>query len=177
MAELKKTKKEGFMNGEDARMRLKIVKTLRASHKKRYILVIFVLIFLFIFSFFCSQRPDPRKIVIEFIKAVASSDSVAVLNYVDFDQLTKEKLSFLAPEEKEKVFNSTKNQLLNNVLRDGTTRVQWENYKKVIANSQIEADTAEVEVTFMHIKTGAYKYTKMKLYLKDGKWKIFYYED
>ena len=146
-------------------------------NKKRLLSFIIALIFLFIFSFFCSQRPDPRKIVIEFIKAVASSDSVAVLNYVDFDQLTKEKLSFLAPEEKEKVFNSTKNQLLNNLLRDGTTRVQWENYKKVIANSQIEGDTAEVEVTFMHTKTGVYRYTKMKLYLKDGKWKIFYYED
>ena len=55
--------------------------------------------------------------------------------------------------------------------------MKWENYKKVIANSKIEGDTAEVEVTFMHTKTGAYKYTKMKLYLKDGKWKIFFYED
>jgi hypothetical protein len=165
------------MNRQDARMCLEIIKTLRASHRKRFLLFIFVPMFLFIFSFFCSQRPDPRKIVIEFIKAVASSDSVAVLNYVDFDQLTKEKLSFLAPEEKERVFNSTKNQLLNNLLGDGTTRVQWENYKKVVANSEIKSDTAEVEVTFMHIKTGVYRYTKMKLYLKDGKWKIFYYED
>jgi len=146
-------------------------------NKKRLLSFIIVLIFLFIFSFFCSQRPDPRKTVIDFIKAVANSDSLALLNYVDFDQLTKEKLSFLAPEEQDKVFNSTKNQLLNNLLRDGTTRVKWENYKKVIANSKIEGDTAKVEVTFMHTKTGAYKYTIMKLYLKDGKWKIFYYED
>jgi len=165
MAEQKKAKKEGFMNRQDA------------SHKKRFLLFIIVLIFLFIFPFFCSQRPDPRKTVIDFIKAVANSDSVALLNYVDFDRLTSERLSSLSPEEKERFFDSTKKQLLNNLLRDGTTRVEWENYKKVIANSKIERDTAEVEVTFMHLKTGAYKYTKVKMYLKDGKWKIFYYED
>ncbi len=143
----------------------------QAFFEKLFYLTVFAGIFLIVIQ--CGGRPDPRPTVIEFIKAVAQSDSSALDNLVDFEILAQKKFPNL-PEEK---IHEAKNQLKRNLLKDGTTRVKWENYRKVLGDVKFEGDTANVELTFMHLKTGIYKYTNVRMYLKDNKWKIFYYED
>jgi len=139
--------------------------------KKVFYIGVFTTLFSIVIQ--CGGRPDPRQTVIKFIKAVAKSDSLALQMLVDFDMLTQKKFPYL-PEEK---FDVVKHQLKRNFLKDGTIRVKWENYRKVIGDAKFKGDTATVELTFMHLKTGIYRYTNVRLYLKEGRWKIFYYED
>jgi len=121
----------------------------------------------------CGGRPDPRQTVIKFIKAVAQSDSLALDNLVDFEILARQKFQYLSDEKIEEA----KARLKKNLLKDGTTRVKWGNYRKVLGEVKFEGDTANVELTFMHLKTGIYKYTHVRMHLRDNKWRIFYYED
>lgn len=143
-----------------------------AFFEKIFYPLIFLTLSFFLFTN-CGRRPDPRGTVIKFVKAVAKSDSLSLQKLVDFDMLAQKKFPYL-PEEK---LDQAKNQLKRNFLKDGTIRVKWENYRKVVGDTRFEGDTATVELTFMHLKTGIYRYTNVRLYLKDGRWKIFYYED
>ncbi|KPL04399.1 MAG: hypothetical protein AMJ90_00780 [candidate division Zixibacteria bacterium SM23_73_2] len=144
----------------------------KAFFEKMFLPLILVPFGFFLFNS-CGGRPDPRKTVMDFVKAVAQSDSLTLDNLVDFEVFTQKKYPDL-PEEK---IPATKQRLKRNLLKSGITRVKWENYRKVLGDVKFEGDTANVELTLMHLKTGIYSYTTVRMYLKEGKWKIFYYED
>jgi hypothetical protein len=137
----------------------------------------FIVLFIPLLLWQCSTGPNPRKTVLDFLEAVHKSDSVAILFYADLDKMAEQRLPNLPPEQKEKLVPIMKNDLLKNLVDNGSTRIWWENCLKVVAGEKRLKDQAEVEVTLIDQKTGVKRYTKMKLYFKDKRWRIYYFEE
>jgi len=123
----------------------------------------------------CGGQPGPRKVAMEFIEAVYASDSTAILKYVDFEQVARERMGHLPEEEQLKNLDQMKQQLYRSLLMNGPVRAKWNSYRIVVANETVQGDSAWVDVTFMRKETGATRYTKMVLRRKEGSWKIASY--
>jgi len=140
---------------------------------------IFILLFFLVFfsSYHCGRSPSPRVVVMDFMEAVNTDDTTTIEKYLDLDRFTQEKLKDLPPEQRAEAFPKIKEQLRNNLLGSGATRLKWQNKMIVVNKETIEGDEASVEVTFVDQKTGLTLYTKTKLYKKDKAWKIYYFKD
>ena len=140
---------------------------------------IFILLFFLVFfsSYHCGRSPSPRVVVMDFMEAVNTDDTTTVEKYLDLDRFTQEKLKDLPPEQRAEAFPKIKEQLRNNLLGSGGTRLKWQNKMIVVDKEVIEGDQALVEVTFVDQKTGLTLYTKTRLYKKDKAWKIYYFKD
>ncbi|KPK76739.1 MAG: hypothetical protein AMJ89_03660 [candidate division Zixibacteria bacterium SM23_73] len=140
---------------------------------------IFILLFFLVFfsSYHCGRSPSPRVVVMDFMEAVNTDDTTTIEKYLDLDRFTQEKLKDLPPEQRAEAFPKIKEQLRNNLLGSGGTRLKWQNKMIVVNKETIEGDEASVEVTFVDQKTGLTLYTKTKLYKKDKAWKIYYFKD
>ena len=135
------------------------------------------LILLFFSTYHCSRSPSPRVVVMDFMEAVNTDDTTTIEKYLDLDRFTQEKLKDLPPEQRAEAFPKIREQLRNNLLGSGGTRLKWQNKMIVVDKEMIEGDEASVEVTFVDQKTGLTLYTKTKLYKKDKAWKIYYFKD
>jgi hypothetical protein len=111
------------------------------------------------------------------MEAVNKDDTTAIENYLDLDMFTQEKMKDLPPEQREAAFPKVKEQLRNNLLGNGATRLKWKDKMIVVNTETIEGDQALVEVSFVDQKTGFTLYTKTQLYKKDKAWKIYYFKD
>jgi hypothetical protein len=140
---------------------------------------IFILLFFLVFfsSYHCGRSPSPRVVVMDFMEAVNTDDTTTIEKYLDLDRFTQEKLKDLPPEQRAEAFPKIREQLRNNLLGSGGTRLKWQNKMIVVDKEMIEGDEALVEVTFVDQKTGLTLYTKTKLYKKDKAWKIYYFKD
>jgi hypothetical protein len=138
--------------------------------KRLFVLCLFLLL---LFANYCSKNPSPRVVVMNFIEAVNKADTASLGLYLDLDKFTEEKLSELPDSQKAAVFASVKEQLWQNFLGSGATRLRWQNKMIVVNKEEIEGDQALVEVTFVDQKTGITEYTKTKLYQKDDRWWIY----
>jgi hypothetical protein len=138
--------------------------------KRLFVLCLFLLL---LFANYCSKNPSPRVVVMNFIEAVNKADTASLGLYLDLDKFTEEKLSELPDSQKAAVFTSVKEQLWQNFLGSGATRLRWQNKMIVVNKEEIEGDQALVEVTFVDQKTGITEYTKTKLYQKDDRWWIY----
>jgi hypothetical protein len=146
---------------------------------------IFILFFLsagsiglvFFSSFQCSKSPSPRVVVMDFMEAVNKDDTTTIDKYLDLDKFAQEKMKDLPPEQREEAFPKVKEQLRNNLLGNGATRLKWKDKMIVVNKETIEGDQALVEVSFVDQKTGVTQYTRTLLYKKDNAWKIYYFKD
>lgn len=125
----------------------------------------------------CSKNPSPRVVVMDFIEAVNKADTAALTQYLDLDKFTQEKLKELPDSQRTAVFPSMKEQLWQNFLGTGGTRLRWQNKMIVVNKEDIQGDSAWVEVTFVDQKTGMTEYTRARLYRKDGRWWIYFIKD
>lgn len=142
---------------------------------KKNLILFFLLVFFSTYS--CSKSPNPRVAVMDFMEAVNKDDTTTIEKYLDLDRFAQEMLKDLPPEQREEVFPKLKEQLRNNLLGNGATRLKWQNKMIVVNKEEVEGDQALVEVTFVDQKTGLTLYTKTKLYKKDKVWKIYYFKD
>ncbi len=140
---------------------------------------IFILFFLLVFfsSFQCSKSPSPRVVVMDFMEAVNKNDTTTIDKYLDLDKFAQEKMKELPPEQWKEVFPKVKEQLRNNLLGNGATRLKWKDKMIVVNKETIEGDQALVEVSFVDQKTGVTQFTRTLLYKKDKAWKIYYFKD
>jgi hypothetical protein len=125
----------------------------------------------------CSKSPSPRVVVMDFIEAVNKADTASLETYLDLDRFTQEKLKELPDSVRAEVFSKVKQQLWENFLGSGGTRLRWQNKMIVVNKEEIEGDHALVEVTFVDQKTGITEYTKTRLYKKENRWWIYYIKD
>ena len=139
--------------------------------------VFFCLVSSLIAAFACSKNPNPRVVVMDFIEAVNKADTASLTQYLDLDRFTQEKLKELPDSQRAEVFSSVKEQLWENFLGTGGTRLRWQNKMIVVNKEDINRDSASVEVTFVDQKTGITEYTRAKLYRKDGRWWIYFIKD
>jgi len=141
---------------------------------KRFFKFIGLSILIFLISLpTCSKRPDPRKSVKKLITAVDQSDTTALKEYLDLDELLRERLEGFSEEVKEELIPKLRQGILEDLTGDGLTRMSWKNSLLVVGKSEVIGDSATVEVTFINKLSGTKDYTKMGLYFKDGKWKIY----
>jgi hypothetical protein len=138
---------------------------------------ILFLLLIFFSSCYCGKCPSPRVVVMDFMEAVNKDDTTAIEKHLDLNRFAQEKLKGLSPEQRAEAFQQVKEQLRNNLLGSGGTRLKWQNKMIVVNREVIEGDQALVEVTFVDQKTGLTLYTQTKLYKKDGTWKIYYFKD
>ncbi|MGB7061669.1 MAG: hypothetical protein WBF13_04860 [Candidatus Zixiibacteriota bacterium] len=137
----------------------------------------FLLILIFLFATQCGKTPSPRVVVMDFIEAVNKADTASLETYLDLDRFTREKLRELPDSVSAEVFSKVKEQLWQNFLGSGGTRLKWQNKMIVVNKEEVEGDSALVEVTFVDQKTGITEYTKTRLYKKEDRWWIYYIKD
>lgn len=125
----------------------------------------------------CSKTPSPRVVVMDFIEAVNKADTASLETYLDLERFTQEKVKELPDSIRAEVFSRVKEQLWENFLGSGGTRLRWQNKMIVVNKEKIEGDHALVEVTFVDQKTGITEYTKARLYKKEDRWWIYYIRD
>ena len=142
---------------------------------KKNLYLIFVLTIILFLA--CGGRPSPRKIVMEFVEAVYASDSDALLKYVDFEQVARERLKHLAEEEQLKNLDLMKKDLHRSLMKNGAVRAKWQSFRIIVAEEHVQEDSARVDVTFMHKETGIARYTQTNLVWKEDTWKIVSYQE
>jgi hypothetical protein len=134
-----------------------------------------VLVLLFVLQ--CSKSPSPRVVVMDFIEAVNKADTASLEMYLDLDRFTQEKVKELPDSVRTAAFSKVREQLWQNFLGNGGTRLKWQSKMIVVNKEEIGGDTALVEVTFVDQKTGITEYTKTRLYKMENRWWIYYIRD
>ncbi|MCJ7498111.1 MAG: hypothetical protein MUO78_08270 [candidate division Zixibacteria bacterium] len=141
---------------------------------KRLFQMIGLSLLLFIISLTsCSNKPDPREEVKKLMTAVDQSDTTALKEYLDLEWIANENLRGFSEKDKEELYPKIRQEILRDLTGDGPTRMSWKNSLVVIGKSEVKGDSATVEVTYVSKLSGIKNYTKMGLYFKDGKWKIY----
>ena len=138
---------------------------------------IFVCVLASLFVLQCSKSPSPRVVVMDFIEAVNKADTASLEMYLDLDRFAQEKMKELPDSVRDEALSKVKEQLLQNFLGSGVTRLRWQNKMIVVNKEELEGDEALVEVTFVDQKTGITEYTKARLYRKEDRWWIYYIKD
>ena len=141
------------------------------------IIFLMLLVLTLLFASHCSKSPSPRVVVMDFIEAVNKADTASIEKYLDLDRFTREKIKDLSEAERQEIFPKVKEQLKNNFLGSGATRLRWQSKMIVVNKEDIQGDSALVEVTFVDQKTSITEYHKAKLYKKERNWLIYYIGD
>jgi hypothetical protein len=141
---------------------------------KRFYQLIGLSLLLFIISLFsCSNKPDPREEVKKLLTAVDQADTTALKEHLDLEYIASAYLKGFSEKEKEDLYPNIRQEILRDLTGDGPTRMSWKNSLVVIGKSKVKGDSATVEVTYISKISGIKNYTRMGLYFKDGKWKIY----
>ena len=128
---------------------------------------------LFVTTWSCSNKPDPREDVKKLIAAVDQSDTTALKESLDLSWIVIQRLKGIPEKDSLASFLKKRQELLEDLTGNGATRVSWNNSLVVIGKSEVTDDSATVEVTYIDKTNGIKDYTRMGLYFKDGKWKIY----
>lgn len=137
----------------------------------RFIYLCFLILFIITWS--CSNKPDPREDVKKLIAGVDQSDTTALKESLDLNWIVNQRLKGIPEKDSLASFLKKRQELLDDLTGNGATRVSWNNSLVVIGKSEIIGDSATVEVTYIDKTNGINDYTKMGLSFKDGKWKIY----
>jgi hypothetical protein len=141
--------------------------------KRLFQLIGLSLLFFMISLTSCSNKPDPREEVKKLITAVDQSDTTALKEHLDLEWIANENLRGFSEKDKDELYPKIRQKILRDLSGDGPTRMSWNNSLVVIGKSKVKGDSASVEVTYVSKLSGIKNYTKMGLYFKDRKWKIY----
>ena len=125
----------------------------------------------------CSSRTDteldPRKVVLNFLRAMEKSDTTAVAHYLDFETLLTQigKDYDLLPDKPRIFYNPQ--ELVNELVAGGLTHNRWMSMQKIVNKSAEANDSALVEVSFMDKDSGTQYYNKFGLRRINEVWKIY----
>ena len=137
----------------------------------RFICLCFLI--LFVTTWNCSNKPDPREDVKKLIAAVDQSDTTALKESLDLNWIVNQGLKVVSEKDSLASFLKKRQELLDDLTGNGATRISWNNSLVVIGKSEVIGDSATVEVTYIDKTNGIKDYTRMGLYFKDGKWKVY----
>jgi hypothetical protein len=123
----------------------------------------------------CSLGGDdsPREAVIKLFGAMERDDRAAIAHLVDLPRLmgiTDEDYA-LQTDEPRVFYNPA--DVLNDLTGDGLTKTRWFSMQRVIGRTEIQGDTAYVEVSFINKKTDVQYYNKFGLHKVNDRWRIF----
>lgn len=116
---------------------------------------------------------DPRKAVINMIRAMEDSDSKALIHYLDFRSLmTPGETDYALQMDSVRVFMDIK-AMLDDLTEGGLTHDRWMGMQRVVGSTERAGDTAYVEVSFISQETGKQYFNKWGLRQINERWKIF----
>ncbi|MCP4567605.1 MAG: hypothetical protein GY841_08505 [FCB group bacterium] len=116
---------------------------------------------------------DPRKAVLNMIKAMEESDREALVHYLDFRSLmTPGKTDYALQMDSVRVFMDIE-AVLDDLTEGGLTNDRWMSMQRVVGSAERTGDTAYVEVSFISQETGKQYYNKWGLSRINERWKIF----
>jgi hypothetical protein len=121
----------------------------------------------------CSNKPDPREDVKKLIAAVDQSDTTALKASLDLDWMANQGSEGIPAKDRPELLSKKRQELLDDLTGNGATRTSWNNSLVVIGKSEVAGDSAAVEVTYIDKTNGIKDYTRMGLYFKDGRWKVY----
>ena len=116
---------------------------------------------------------DPRKVVIQTLRAVENNDRAVLARSLDFESLLSHGGTnvTLAGDSAHEFHDPEA--LLDDLMEGGQTHDRWLSMQRIVGNESQEGDTAYVEVSFINKTTNTQHYNKWGLRKIDGRWKIF----
>ncbi len=127
--------------------------------------------------FGCSHdaRPNPKDTIFRMLEAMRQSDGVALAENIDMKSAALDVLEE-APSTLPDTLDGTpdlESWLVAQMTGEGGLRDRWlTDNQIVLGRSDINGDTAHVEVSFLDRITRVQYYNKMQLVFRDGRWII-----
>lgn len=123
----------------------------------------------------CSHdaRPNPKDTIKNMFEAMRTSDSVALAVNIDLASAARDMQDELWGTLPDSVLalSDPADRLLASMVGEGELRKRWlSDNQIVIGKSEIAADTALVEVSFLDRVTRVQYYNKMRLVFRQGRW-------
>ncbi len=137
------------------------------------LLGIIAILFMSVMSCGGSDGDTPREVVIKLFGAMERNDRPGVEFLLDIPSLmanTDE--DFSLQSDSARVWHSP-DDLLDDMVGDGKTRERWFAHQRIVGRTEIHADTAFVEISFIDKTTDTQYYNKFGLHLVEGRWKIY----
>ena len=142
---------------------------------KLHIAALSFLVVALILSMGCSKSgpPDPKSAVISFFGAMEKDDKAGLAHLLDLPELMRNiNEDYALQTDSPRVFTNPLD-LLDDLTGEGQTKTRWFALQRIIGDTEVQGETASVEVTFVD-KEGSRGYrTKFGLHIKNGKWKIY----
>ena len=119
-------------------------------------------------------RPDPKDAIKNMFDAMRTSDSVALAANVDLGAAAHDLRSELAgPGGDTSAVLDWEGLLLNQLTGEGELRKRWLlDNQIVLGRSEVTADSALVEISFLDRVTRIQYYNKMRLHFRRGHWVV-----
>jgi len=116
------------------------------------------------------KRPDPKDTVKGMFTAIQQSDSVYLKTNVDLSQAARGVEQDLRAGDTAGTAADQVGLLLRALTGDGVLRKRWLENQIVLGESQVQGDTALVEVSFLDKVTRVQYYNRMRLVYRGGRW-------
>lgn len=117
---------------------------------------------------------EPREAVIKFLRAVKEADTLAILQGFTFEApYTILPDTGLWPEGDARNDTLMAARLLGELTPGGTVFLRWMDRRMVVGESEVQGDSAKVEVTSLDQVKGAQFYNKFGLVRGQGHWRIY----
>lgn len=121
----------------------------------------------------CSGKPNPKNTVMDFFTALHADDTTLVHQSIDFDRAWPSvSLDLKTPDDSLLSEIPWNERLLTSLIGDGRLRTRWVKMQVVIGKTEVFADSATVEVSFIDRETRVQFYNNMALVFRDGSWQI-----
>jgi hypothetical protein len=121
----------------------------------------------------CAGKPNPKDTVMDLFTALHADDTTMVLQSVDTGRAWRSvSLDLKQPADSLLTAISWGERLESALTGDGRLRSRWIKMQVVIGETEIKADSATVEVSFIDRDTRIQFYSRMALVFQDGHWRI-----
>jgi hypothetical protein len=116
---------------------------------------------------------DPKQTVIKMFGAMQRDDRAALTSLLDLPALMETMNGDYALQtDSPRVFHSPE-QILDDLTGDGATKQRWFSLQRIIGESQVNGNSATVQVTFVDKANSKGYLTKFGLHIINGKWRIY----
>ncbi len=120
-----------------------------------------------------NQQNDPRQTVISFFGAMEKNDPATLSRLLDLSELMRNtREDYAVTTDQPRVFSNPKD-ILDDLTNEGLTKRRWFSMQRIIGNSDVQPETATVEVTFVDKQQSTGYLTKFGLRKTNGKWRIY----
>jgi hypothetical protein len=121
----------------------------------------------------CAGKPNPKDTVMDLFTALHADDTTMVLRSVDTGRAWRSvSLDLKQPDDSLLTAIPWGERLESALTGDGRLRSRWTKMQVVIGETEIKADSATVEVSFIDRDTRIQFYSKMALVFYDDHWRI-----